>query len=130
MEIPPFTEAHREILDRVQPLVWVDGQLCTFDLPDLVKMSFLWDPKNPQPYGHPLEAARTVQTLHTFGYCGLFKPSIAEVLCQLPDDLDGIVAFSIAGPGDATDLNNQKDCINAGFHRATVTLYRHKAAPW
>jgi hypothetical protein len=80
--------------------------------------------------GEPAEglvAAKTVITLHTFGYQGIFKPSIAEVLAQAPDDLHEYIAFSIAGPDDVDDLNRDRAALDAGFRVATVTYYRRFA---
>ena len=59
---------------------------------------------------------------HTYGYPGLFKPSIAEVLQQFPDDaLEEANAFYISSyPQTAHDLNLQFEILNAGCHQSTV----------
>ena len=69
------------------------------------------------------EVAR-IRTLHTYAYYGFFKPSIAEVLAQIPSHLvDSVIAFETKGPGDADDLNDDRSALNAGFHAATTILY-------
>ena len=69
--------------------------------------------------------ARTIAEFpcyHTYGYPGLFKPSIAEVLQQFPDDvLEKANAFyMISYPENASDLNLQSEIVNAGCHQSTV----------
>ena len=122
MKIPEL-EPHQAVmlLQKVTPLLNEDGVLSTFDLPDLWNMSFLWNPEGVKPLGRPLRKVGEIQTLHTFGYVGLFKPSIAEVLAQLPKDLTGIVGFSVQGPQTASDIDDEM--ANAGFHVATTTLW-------
>ena len=59
---------------------------------------------------------------HTYRYPGLFKPSIAEVLQQFPDDaLEEANAFYISSyPQTAHDLNLQSEILTAGCHQSTV----------
>lgn len=90
---------------------------------DLRRIAYTWDPK----FGDvitDIEPAKTVKTLHAYGYYGMFKPSIAEVLAQAPGDLHEYVAFSIQGPETSADLNRFPACLNAGYHVAEVTYYR------
>jgi hypothetical protein len=63
--------------------------------------------------------------LHRYGYHGFFKPSIAEVLCQMPAGLDADF-FEVIGPETAEDLNNELDALKAGFHVATTIFYKRK----
>lgn len=90
---------------------------------DLRGQSFTWSEDLREP-ALGLVAAKTVVTLHTYGYYGMFKPSIAEVLAQAPEDLGEYVAFSIEGPSTADDLGRDQAAFDAGFHVATVTYYR------
>ncbi len=67
--------------------------------------------------------------LHTYGYPGFFKPSVAEVLAQLSDhDVLRACAFEIISfPCDAADFNKTyftRMALNKGFHVSTVRLYR------
>ena len=67
------------------------------------------------------------QCLHTFGYHGFFKPSIAEVLAQIPEDILNqytIDAFEIiAWPTCSNDLNKFRKAMKHGFHVSVVRLY-------
>jgi hypothetical protein len=65
------------------------------------------------------------QCLHTYAYYGFFKPSVAEVLAQLPERFLSATHFEIVNsPRKASDLNDQKKALNAGFHVSTVRVYK------
>lgn len=65
-----------------------------------------------------------INTYHTYGHPAMFKPSIAEVLAQIPDDLLGSVsAFEVSGPGHVDDINREREARDAGFHVAETILY-------
>lgn len=65
------------------------------------------------------------ECLHTYGYYGIFKPTIAEVLAQIPEDLASLVcAFEIIEkPETLEDLMKNKIVFNNGFHISKVRLY-------
>lgn len=50
--------------------------------------AFTWDPKVKGEV--EFSPVREIKTDHTCGYHMFFKPSLAEILSQLPDDLDPI----------------------------------------
>lgn len=113
----------------VEPLVDRDGQLWhILPIGELRSVSFTWSEDWTRTMDSDLVPAKQVRTLHTFGYYGFFKPSIAEVLAQAPDDLHEYAAYSIEGPKDAVELRLYPEAIDAGYHVATVTYYRRKAA--
>jgi hypothetical protein len=118
-----------QLRERVYMVVPVDhGTHRRIRLPDNLRtIAFTWSPVFGDVFAG-LEPAKTVKTLHTHGAPSLFKPSIAEVLAQAPDDLHEYVAFSLRGPETAEDMNRYPACTNAGYHVAEVTYYR-KAAP-
>lgn len=69
--------------------------------------------------------------LHGYGYYGLFKPSIGEVLSQIKEyDLPFVSAFEIIeSPEVAEDFH--KDSFTSiafdnGYHVSKVRLYRSK----
>lgn len=110
----------------IKPLVKDgSGDLCYIKRPEsLTGVSFLWDPKLKDK-AKDIEPITTIKTLHTYGHYALFKPSIAEVLAQIPKHLlDTACAFHLQGPGGASDLNMYKDELNAGFQVAFATLYK------
>lgn len=126
-EIPTKTDAElAALVKKTRPLVCnKDGNLCTIKQPDLRKTAFTWDPKGLRKVKGTAVDVATVQTLHTYGYYGMFKPSIAEVLCQMPEGLDAD-GFEVIGPEDAADLNREHLALNEGFHVATTIFYKYK----
>jgi hypothetical protein len=112
------------LAERIKPVVRDERNVLSYiKHVDLFSASFLWKPE-------PLEAAADlteigrITTYHTFGYPALFKPSVAEVLAQIPEAyLGAAVAFEIIGPNDADDLNIENAALTAGYHVATTVLY-------
>lgn len=84
-------------------------------------------------------------TLHEYGYAGVFKPSVYEVICQIPKDLvDTPTWFIICGPQTAADFyrsmesedearvreimeapddDSVRKAFDAGFHTARTIFY-------
>lgn len=87
-------------------------------------VAFTWNPK-PDKEAEGLKFLRDIRTYHTWAYSGYFKPTIAEVIAQIPKDiLDQVVAFEIIKyPETADDLNKEPEALNAGYHVATTRLY-------
>lgn len=119
-----------ELLHRTWPVVRFSGKhqdrsgkLFYIHSVDPRGVAFTWDPCPTDPAKGLVEIAR-IRTLHTYGYYGMFKPSVAEVLAQIPEHLvDQVVAFETHGPETAGDLNREIDALNAGFHVADTILY-------
>ena len=122
--IPKLSLAElRARAERIKPVGKKGSRLFFFPDDDLTN-AFKWHGLTSKR-ADGLEPFRTVRTLHTYGYYGFFKPSIAEVLAQLPaEDLEVTVAFEVNGPESASDLNKHLDELDAGFHVAETTLYR------
>ena len=118
-------------LANIKPLVRRDGRLYYIAPVDPVRIAYTWAPKfQDEAFG--LTPVRVIRTLHSWSYYGCFKPSISEVLSQIPDDLeDKINAFEITrSPETAADLNRESEALNAGYHVAETTLYtRDPEAP-
>jgi hypothetical protein len=123
-KIPKITnERLNELVARIKPVVKNGKELHYIASCDLRNTAFTWDPVLGQTAGR-LMKLRTVRTLHTYGYYGFFKPSVAEVLAQIPEDLvDKAIAFETIGPEDADALNKEKEALDAGFHVADTTFY-------
>ncbi len=90
---PARVEISKEDLDervaRVRAFIRSGDSICAFALPDLRGSAFTWDPKGKQEISLEeagYEEIMTTKTQHDCAYYGFFKPSIAEVLAQLPDD--------------------------------------------
>lgn len=122
--IPKLSPAELRIrAARIKPVGKKGNQLFFFPDDDLVN-AFKWHGLTSKR-AEGLEPLKTIRTLHTYGFYGFFKPSITEVLSQLPvEDLEVTVAFEVNGPESASDLNKHLDELDAGFHVAETTLYR------
>lgn len=124
MKIPKLTnERLAELQATIKPVIRDGKDLWYIEDVDPRNIAFTWDPK-PTEKATGLKLLCTARTLHTYGYHGFFKPSIAEVLAQVPADLvDKAVAFEVNGPGTADDLNQEKEALDAGFHVAQTSFY-------
>ena len=119
---------------RIRPVVMIteplsflkpqDGYLSFIKPPDLFNVAYTWDPK-PTKEATGLKAVADIRTYHVYGYYGLFKPSVAEVIAQIPANLlPTVVAFEIIqNPETASDLNKEKQALDDGFHVAKTRLY-------
>lgn len=134
--IPKVPEEHiRELADKIKPVVrfahGAEGPFLSakgfpyyIEPVDLFRIAYAWDPK-PTEEATQFKPICDITTFHTYAYYGFFKPTIAEVLSQIPDEyLDTVIAFEIVGqPETATDLNREREALNAGYHVATTRLY-------
>jgi hypothetical protein len=102
-------------LARFTPLVLSDHGLMRIALPDPRMQSFLWSPKF---IGDEVEIEEilSIYTNHTCAYYGFFKPTLAEVIAQIPKDIDPrINAFYITD--DPVDIFR-----DGNGHRAKTIL--------
>lgn len=89
---------------------WLNEPTDYADKVDFTKLSVLEDRK----------------MLHCWGYYGFFKPSVGEVIRQIPNEyLEKVVAFEIIDGAIAMN-STFKEELNAGFHVSIVRLYQPK----
>lgn len=125
----------QKLAERIKPVVrFAKGEEGLFRSPkgfpyhikqvDLFDVSYTW---NVEPTNRvvDLKPLCEIRTYHGYGHYSLFKPSIAEVLAQIPaEHLDRVVAFEIVvAPETADDLNREGEACDAGYHVATTRLY-------
>jgi hypothetical protein len=103
---------------------WRTGEKYFIKDVDLRGVAYTWSPE-PTKLASNLKTHADITTYHAYGYYGMFKPSIAEVLAQIPEEyVDKIVAFEIIkSPETAKDFNYDLAAFNAGYHVATTRLY-------
>jgi len=118
--IPQISDMKLEDLyKRIKPVVRHEGNLHYIKDVDLRRVAFTWDPKLTTK-AENLERICDITTYHRYGYYGLFKPSIAEVIAQIPEKcLDRTVAFETS-----TDLDIEN--IVGEYHVTTTTLYKRR----
>lgn len=131
----PVEEIIRRYKD-IKPVITVDGKLHyfrEFTPEELSSISYLWNRAEDvrEEVGKDelkVWKGHDFACLHSYGYPGLFKPSLSEVLSQIKtEDLNLVKAFEIIeSPKAAVDF--YKDALTAsifekGFHVSIVRLY-------
>ena len=124
--IPEITNDRiTKLLKQMQPIIEKDQKFFSIKKVDPRKTAFTWDPKRKKEIKN-IEPIRTVETYHTWAFYGFFKPTIAEVLAQLPADIEKeIVAFKT----EMKPHNNWRETL-AGpmqeYHIGHTTFYRKR----
>lgn len=135
-EIPEIDDKRlKELYQLLKPIVTIDEMkylLREFTLQELRNQSYIWnrhEDKRNIVDSSRLETVDDFLCLHTFGYYGLFKPSIAEVLSQAPESvIEQANTFEIIeSPETREDVFKYKEVIDNGFHLSKVRAYKmHK----
>lgn len=115
----------------IKPIVKNEGKptyLRELSDSELENVAYTWL-NEPEDYGDiadftKLSVLADVKMLHGWGYYGFFKPSVGEVIRQIPKEyLEKVVAFEIiAGAIGMNTIFNAE--LNAGFHVSIVRLYQ------
>lgn len=125
-----------ELLNRFQkirPIVkykdWLYYYKTDTNIEELRNVEYMWDPKNDIRELVNIEYFEELGVFpcyHTYGYYGIFKPTIAEVLEQFPDEyLEQATAFYMVDyPKNDIDLNKQLEIVNSGCHESRVSALR------
>lgn len=125
-----------ELLERyknIKPIVynWDDYffyYLRNFNLNELKELTFLYDINKNISKRVKHNNCVTVDILdefscyHKYKSPMFFKPTIAEILSQFPDELlnEANAFYLYEYPKNSFDLNNQFDILNAGCHKSKV----------
>lgn len=136
LEIPEIDDNRlKELYRLLKPIVTIDEMkylLREFTLQELRNQSYIWnraEDKRDVVDPSKLETVDDFLCLHTWGYYGLFKPSIAEVLSQAPENvIEQANTFEIIeSPETHEDVFKYKEVIDNGFHLSKVRAYKmHK----
>lgn len=136
LEIPEIDDKRlKELYQLLKPIVTIDEMkylLREFTLQELRNQSYIWnrhEDKRDVVDSNKLETVDDFLCLHTWGYYGLFKPSIAEVLSQAPESvIEQANTFEIIeSPETREDVFKYKEVIDNGFHLSKVRAYKmHK----
>lgn len=136
LEIPEIDDNRlKELYQLLKPIVTIDEMkylLREFTLQELRNQSYIWnrhEDKRDIVDPNKLETVDDFLCLHTWGYYGLFKPSIAEVLSQAPEGvIEQANTFEIIeSPETREDVFKYKEVIDNGFHLSKVRAYKmHK----
>ena len=133
-EIP---EMSNEVISKwyttIKPIVADEGTfkyLRPLSNEELTRTAYTWLNK-PTDYADTVDFSKLsvladVKMLHTWAYYGFFKPSVGEIIRQIPKELlEKVVAFQIIkGAIGINGFANEE--LNAGFHVSIVRLYQAK----
>jgi hypothetical protein len=114
--------------NKINPIVQEEEEyyfLKRYNLSALRNQSYLWNQSTDKRALVDLTGAKVIDEFscyHTCGYYGIFRPSIAEVLCQFPDDAleEANAFFMYESPETAEDLHKQWDIVEAHCQRSRV----------
>lgn len=123
--VPEITEEKlNNLIQKIHPVIRKDDKLYLIEIPDFRNTAYTWDAQITKEFSNLKEVTR-IKTHHYCGYYGFFKPSIAEVLSQIPENLiDKINAFEIIGDIDSGTEEEVKIFSEGNGHLATTILYR------
>lgn len=117
----------------IKPIVKLNGTaryLRKLTEDELTGSSYTWL-TDPSDYAelvnyNSLSVLADIKMLHRYGYHGFFKPSVGEVIRQIPKEyLEKVIAFEIiTGAIGMNTIFNEE--LNAGFHVSIVRLYQAK----
>ena len=133
LEIPEIDDNRlKELYKLLKPIVTIDEMkylLREFTLQELRNRSYIWnraEDKRDVVDPSKLETVDDFLCLHTWGYYGFFKPSIAEVLSQAPENvIEQANTFEIIeSPETREDVFKYKEVIDNGFHLSKVRAYK------
>ena len=117
-DILDFPESPKESEVKLVPND-VGGVLYWLDDVEFPRSTFTYSPK-PVKMVKSLKSVTGITTYHTWAYYGLFRPTIAEVLAQIPEEyVDKVVAFETL-----TAITTSH--IVENYHVAMTILYVQK----
>ena len=118
-------EKLKKLARKIKPIVRDEKNVLRYiKSVDLRNIAYTWSPvftkKAPE-----FSVITDTTTYHTWGYYGFFKPSIAEVIAQIPPRyLDRVCAFEIIkSPENISEVFGEQEALNAGYHVAITRLY-------
>lgn len=118
-----------QLSKRIKPVFLRNGALRPILHDDVFNSSFLWDLDREvsESEASGLSPIEDITTYHAYGYIGLFKPSIGEVIACVPERLVNVVdAFEFIGAVEPLGpvSKEERRCLDVGYHIATMRLYR------
>lgn len=126
LSIPPISDTLLEQLtNSISPVVMHQGALHYIEPVNPRRTAFTWHPSITKEAKN-LEVVAQIPTLHVYGAPKLFKPTIAEVLAQIPAGyIDSVAAFQTNCSHESIDNWSDAEhlALNWGYQLATTTLY-------
>lgn len=130
-EIPQMSnEEIAHWYETIKPIVKHNTYLRELSADELTGTAYTWL-NEPSDYADKVDFSKLSvledrKMLHGWGYYGFFKPSVGEVIRQIPKEyLEKVVAFEIIDGAIAMNTTFNAE-LNAGFHVSIVRLYQAK----
>ena len=130
-EIPQMSnEEIAHWYETIKPIVKHNTYLRELSADELTDTAYTWL-NEPSDYADKVDFSKLSvledrKMLHGWGYYGFFKPSVGEVIRQIPKEyLEKVVAFEIIDGAIAMKSTFNAE-LNAGFHVSIVRLYQAK----
>ena len=130
-EIPQMSnEKIAHWYETINPIVKHNTYLRELSADELTGTAYTWL-NEPSDYADKVDFSKLSvledrKMLHGCGYYGFFKPSVGEVIRQIPKEyLEKVVAFEIIDGAIAMNSTFNAE-LNAGFHVSIVRLYQAK----
>lgn len=130
-EIPKMSNAEiAHWYATINPIVEHDTYLRKLSADELTNVAYTWLNK-PSDYSDKVDFSKLsvledIKMLHGYGSYVLFKPSVGEVIRQIPKEhLKKVIAFEIIDGAIAMNSTFNAE-LNAGFHVSIVRLYQAK----
>ena len=132
--IPSISDKRlKELYNLLKPIVTIDEMkylLRRFTLDELRNISYIYHATidtTELVKEEQLEPIDEFPCLHRCGYYGFFKPSVAEVLSQVPEKtVSKSNLFEIVEePETRRDVFQYPEVINGGFHLSKVRTYKY-----
>ena len=116
-------EKLNSLIEKIVPVVKENDKFYQIEIPNLRNIAYTWEPKIIKECDN-LKEIKRIKTHHYCGYYGMFKPSIAEVLSQIPEDLiDKVNAFEIINDVNSGTDTEIKIFREGNGHLAITILY-------
>ena len=136
LEIPKLSDKELlELYKRIKPIVSlgeIKYLLRNYSINEIKRNSYIWSINKDVRESidnNKLEQVDDFYCLHTWAFYGLFKPTIGEVLSQIPSNLiDKTNTFEIVEyPETIKDIHKYNNIYNSGYHLSKVRTYKlHK----
>ena len=119
---------------RIKPIVSIDKlyyYLKKYDINMMRNQAYTWNINEDIRGKVDMTDAKTLDEFscyHTYDYAGFFKPTMAEVLQQFPDELlnEANAFYMTSAPETVFDLNMQSEIVNARCHQSTIKALKLK----
>ena len=122
------------LYEKLKPIITIKDfkyLLREYTLHEIKNTSYIWKAEDNLKEKVDPKSLTTVDEfpcLHGFGYYGFFKPSVGEILSQIPEGLENEASLFeiIEEPKTREDIFRYPEIVNNGYHLSRVRAYKKK----